>query len=737
MKKVLSTLFFSFLLLFSFSKVAWAGKQEIVKEQNGRKCVDLTAYYEGVNNTSQAITGKAQSLDSVKKADHIATFTNIISFFVGNSIYCINDEVAASKTDIFKDRGVLGMLNEGSFSLLSSLPRIGVADHLAQEFVPGYKGNNATFANEKTPSEVETLRKNFAQYKGINVSSLNESNFKKYAKDYAHFLGKTLEGLGIEDYLYFIGETGIDSAEEGGRISDLLEEIKNEAYFGEDVPITPPKEEEVTCNSFFTEKYNCTNFQSRSAGEIGETKCYMRNYSLYGNACMSLDGLACCCEKEFSSGDTTSIGLRKFYNTESECMDPAEQTRVEEEFSKAYSNKDGIKEKIIDALLWYLGLGSLDRDEMKRLKQVEHKNGYDYLKTLNLDVLWSVTRNLAYLFFVVVMIVIGFMIMFRNKIGGQIMVTVGNSIPKVVICLVLVTFSFAISGILLDLGRVSMNLVNNLIVNSKKELNLQSVDIASIENMSDQAIYQLKQGGDVSILKDGEDDLVGDAVKREIKKGSVREEKPWLWYTSDGFAEIVLRTGGAFILQGIREANIGPIADIVADIVITGIQIPNISRLLTTSLFLLVAAYASFKLFLTIFVTYIKIFVSVVIGPIQIALGAIPGNTSSINNWLKTLASHVLVFPVVVAIIGFAQFLGAAIDPKQFSFFGTEGVFLPEGLVALKGVFFVGGYFFAASAPNMIKGFMKIEEDKTLSAAGASVKQSMSKIPMIGGIFGK
>ena len=67
--------------------------------------------------------------------------------------------------------------------------------------------------------------------------------------------------------------------------------------------------------------------------------------------------------------------------------------------------------------------------------------------------------NLAYLFFVIVMIIAGFMIMFRHKIGGQAMVTLGNVLPNVIIALVVATFSFAIAGLIIDFGGLIIGLI--------------------------------------------------------------------------------------------------------------------------------------------------------------------------------------------------------------------------------------------------------------------------------------
>src|SRR6185369_5532352 len=65
--------------------------------------------------------------------------------------------------------------------------------------------------------------------------------------------------------------------------------------------------------------------------------------------------------------------------------------------------------------------------------------------------LWKIFRNIAYFFFIVIFVFIGFMIMIRSKIGSQAAVTVQQALPKLVVSLILVTFSYAIAGLLLDL----------------------------------------------------------------------------------------------------------------------------------------------------------------------------------------------------------------------------------------------------------------------------------------------
>ena len=65
--------------------------------------------------------------------------------------------------------------------------------------------------------------------------------------------------------------------------------------------------------------------------------------------------------------------------------------------------------------------------------------------------LWKTFRNIAYALLAVIIIVVGFMVMFRKKIDPKTVVTVQNAIPRIVIALGLVTFSYAIVGAMIDL----------------------------------------------------------------------------------------------------------------------------------------------------------------------------------------------------------------------------------------------------------------------------------------------
>ncbi len=89
--------------------------------------------------------------------------------------------------------------------------------------------------------------------------------------------------------------------------------------------------------------------------------------------------------------------------------------------------------------------------------------GFTQLTGSGISSVWTGMRNVSYIFFVLVFIVGGFMIMFRHKLGGQTIVTIYNTFPNVILGLILVTFSFAIAGFIVDIGAVLINVMSGFL----------------------------------------------------------------------------------------------------------------------------------------------------------------------------------------------------------------------------------------------------------------------------------
>ena len=323
-------------------------------------------------------------------------------------------------------------------------------------------------------------------------------------------------------------------------------------------------------------------------------------------------------------------------------------------------------------------------------------SGYSELQAAGIQPLWTDFLNLAYVFFVIVMIIAGFMIMFRHKIGGQAMVTLGNVLPNVIIALIVATFSFAIAGLIIDLGGLLISL------------------IVSIFNLSETAS---------SIAGFGK-------IFSNVFTGSVKTA------TLISGVPSALGLVGFFGLKSLLGFALNPIGAIIAGAV----------ALLFALIILGIIAFGAIKVLITLFKAYFQLLLSVILGPLQITLGAIPGNNAAIMNWVKGILRNVLVFPVVFFIVNIPNALIANGDASMRLRLPAKLVYETEGYDA-SGPNVMGGLaifvlkifvlFFAAQAPKFIESFLPPDSNKGLAAGFSAVNDSLKKVPLIGGMFGK
>jgi len=325
-------------------------------------------------------------------------------------------------------------------------------------------------------------------------------------------------------------------------------------------------------------------------------------------------------------------------------------------------------------------------------------SGYSELELAGVQPLWTDMLNLAYLFFVIVMIIAGFMIMFRNKIGGQTMVTLGNVLPNVIVALVVATFSFAIAGLFIDFGGLIIALIVDVF-----DLSDTATSIAGFGN-----------------------------IFSNVFTGGVKS------------ATLISGVSGALGLGGILGGAklglfaLGPVGWTI------GLGAGALG-LLFALIVLGIIAFGAIKVLITLFKAYFQLLLSVILGPLQITLGAIPGNNAAIMNWMKGVLRNVLVFPVVFFIINIPNALIARNTEMRLRLpaklvYETEGYDatgpnVTGGLVLFVLKIFV--LFFAAQAPKFVESFLPPNSNKGLAAGFDAVRGSLQKVPLIGGMFGK
>jgi len=218
---------------------------------------------------------------------------------------------------------------------------------------------------------------------------------------------------------------------------------------------------------------------------------------------------------------------------------------------------------------------------------------------------WKAFRNIAYFFFVIIFIFVGFAIMFRVKLDPQTVVTIQSALPRIVVALILVTFSYAIAGLLIDL----MYVLIFLLIAFFKQANMYSFASENIQ----EAILQ------PSIFA-----LIQNIFNiQNIRLAAVVEQ----------MVEGLLGYGG--------------LADFMA----------KITSLLAQAIFAIALIFVIFKLFFTLLISYVSVILATIFSPFLLMFEAIPGQRGLVT-WLRMMAANLLVFPTVVAVLVIVQYIG-------------------------------------------------------------------------------
>ncbi len=319
------------------------------------------------------------------------------------------------------------------------------------------------------------------------------------------------------------------------------------------------------------------------------------------------------------------------------------------------------------------------------------ENGYLTLYDSGIAPLWNTVRNIAYVFFVIVMIVVGFMIMFRSKIGGQTLVTLGNFLPGVITSLILITFSFAIAGVLIDIGGIITSFISG--------------------------IYSAQGGSTYGIN-------TMDGMMTAMFTG--------------GTAGTALVTGGVGTVLGI-----GAIAA-AATAAAPFVAVAGLFMLLIALVIMGILFVGAIKVIITLYKAFFGILLGVITAPIQIMIGAFPGKGYSTTNWFLTLLRNVLTFPMVFAIVNLPSFIAQQADINMNLPAGLSGATSEGNAIGLNNGF--GGFlvmfvlriaalYFAAQAPKYLEAWFPANTPKPVAEGLAKAQESLTKIPLVGGLF--
>lgn len=240
--------------------------------------------------------------------------------------------------------------------------------------------------------------------------------------------------------------------------------------------------------------------------------------------------------------------------------------------------------------------------------------GFGFTALNPIQNIWKTFRDIMYGFFVIIIIVFAFMIMFRVKINPQTVVSVQSAIPKIVMTLIFVTFSFAIAGFIIDLIYVVIGLLSMILISS------------GLVTGSWNDVFKLLTNGPLS-------------------SGII------MWFVT--FAGAFMIVLAAFITDLVFNAGT---AGAVAAAILTVLSIFIFLGLLLWLLLTLA------RIFMLLIRTYLNIFLSVIFSPLIIGFGAVLP-TGGFGRWLKELVSNLAVYPLVGTFLILASvFLGGTYE---------------------------------------------------------------------------
>jgi hypothetical protein len=266
-------------------------------------------------------------------------------------------------------------------------------------------------------------------------------------------------------------------------------------------------------------------------------------------------------------------------------------------------------------------------------------------------------------------LVIGFMIMFRQKLGSQTAVTAQQAIPGIVVALIVVTFSYAIAGFLIDLMYLLMYLMIGLFnpPGGTEQLN---------KNF-------LQFGIDLVVGSNGAFSTVNDTVQ--------------------SFSEAVLGSGAPSAIVGL---------------------IGGLTMALIVSVAILIGV---FKIFFELLKSYVSIIISIATAPLMLMFGAIPGR-NNFGSWIRILIGNLMAFPTVLfALILYEMFTQHDLSAGGFLPPYLVGRGAGGAILALVGIGIV------LIIPELIKEIKKImgaDGGIWEQLAGAAWKQTQEGMPL-------
>lgn len=315
--------------------------------------------------------------------------------------------------------------------------------------------------------------------------------------------------------------------------------------------------------------------------------------------------------------------------------------------------------------------------------------------------LWTITRNVAYLAFIIIFVAVGFMIMLRSKISAQAIISIQTALPGLVVGLILVTFSYFISALIIDASFLGVQVAAQIFMQVKDPNNpnqVFNVFGANIPNWAANSnLFQLFTGS-VRFVDNANEITLGTQHLLDSIAGSTFPVTNIILAVIGGIIGFLTFAGGGWI------AAIAGLAG--------GLLLPFIIGLLVP-LILIIALFIQFvRLLFKLIGAYVSLLVSTITAPFIILYSSIPGKGGSLASWWKTMLANSLIFPAVFAAFLFA---GMILYTQPASWSTTPPLFGGLSTELLRLIIAYAIILGTPAIPDMVKKAMGVQENQAIS----------------------
>lgn len=268
--------------------------------------------------------------------------------------------------------------------------------------------------------------------------------------------------------------------------------------------------------------------------------------------------------------------------------------------------------------------------------------------------MWQWSRNMVYMFYVVIIIFLSALILFRQNLGGTATVSLINAIPSLILSLVLVSLSYPIAGFFVDLIYIGANVAQGVLINADGSPGYeftQNNKFKFTDQKNNDVYYLQPDDPHMSIWA-----IWGTSKAEIFPDDCANTDEPCINNLLPTMPE-----GGVMSYIGKLMKPAEEAMNMVAG--------SNTGSNLINMILGLTALMAGFRLFLALLKNYVLLALSPIYLPWLFLLVAIPSKTkSSIINAIKPLASASLSFVAVYILFLIMVIIGRSADFDNTAF---------------------------------------------------------------------